>query len=91
MTKGKTRKHRKHRKHRKRTKRRKAKFKVEKCSPKTNGDDLDFTCYSKDALHKLKTHWNARHPDVRIHSNDVKDIWNELKKNMRKTCYTESC
>ena len=69
----KTRKHHKH-KHHKKT--RKIKFKPDKCSPKTNHDELDFTCYSKSALHKLKTTWNARHPDVKIYSNDPRKYGN---------------
>ena len=88
-----TRKHHKHKhhKHKHHKKTRKIKFKPDKCSPKTNHDELDFTCYSKSALHKLKNTWNARHPDVKIHSNDPKEIWQHLKKNMQKTCHKESC
>ena len=69
----------------------KTKFKTEKCSPKTDNDDLAFTCYSKDSLHKLKNIWNARHPDVMIHSNDSREIWYKLRAYMGKSCYKESC
>ena len=62
-----------------------------KCSPKKKEDELDFTCYSKDALHTLKSWWNIRHPDVKINSNDPREIWNHLKFNMRSICKKESC
>ncbi len=81
--------HKKHKTHKKHH--RKIKFKTEKCAPKTEEDSLSFTCYSKRSLHNLKNIWNARHPDVPINSNDPKDIWQHLKKNMNKTCHKESC
>jgi len=80
-----------HKKIRYRRRTKKKGFMSEKCSPKTNGDNLDFTCYSTEALHNLKNIWNARHPDVKIYSNDVKEIWQDLKKYMQKTCHKESC
>jgi len=67
------------------------KFKPEKCSPKTPVDNLEFTCYSKSALHKLKEIWNVRHPDVIINTNEPKEIWRQLRHNMRKLCDKESC
>ena len=82
----KTHKHKHKHKHKKTHKRQ---LKAVKCSPKN--DELDFTCYSKSSLHKLKNAWNARHPDVKINSNDPKEIWQFLKNNMRKTCNKESC
>jgi len=39
----------------------------------------------------LKHLWNTRHPDVPIHSNDPKEIWNTLDHYMRGTCNKESC
>ena len=81
--------HRKHKTHKKHHHR--IKFKKEKCAPKDDESTLPFTCYSKRSLHNLKNIWNARHPDVLIHSNDPKEIWNHLKRNMRKTCHKESC
>ena len=65
---------------RKRSRRRSRKIKVmEKCSPKTDEDILDFTCYTEDALHKIKNLWNLRHSDSKIESNNTKTIWKELK------------
>ena len=46
-------------------------YKTDKCSPKKSGDVLKFTCYTKDALFKLKDIWNARHSDNKILSNDL--------------------
>ena len=64
-------------------------IKALRCSPKTNPND--FTCYSNESLFKLRDMWNARHPDVKITSNNPKDIWSILKINMEGTCSKESC
>ena len=74
-------------------KRRKTRKKLNKmqCSPKTRHDRLDFTCYTSNALHRLKKIWNARHPDEKIHSNSPREIWMNLKNKMADTCNTESC
>lgn len=66
------------------------KYKRDKCSPKT-GDTLDFTCYTKTGLIKLKEIWNTRHPDSLIIGNDPKKIWKALRAKMGKTCDRESC
>ena len=79
------------RKRRKKKYNKSRKFKKVKCSPKKKKDILEYTCYTKDSLHKLKQIWNARHPDVHITTNDPEEIWNSLKKYMEKTCHTESC
>ena len=44
-------------------------------------------------MYKLRDLWNARHPDSvsRIDSNDSKEIWLKLQKNMNDTCNKESC
>ena len=52
---------------------------------------LGFTCYSESSLHKLKKYWNARHPDVTITTNDNREIWQQLKRNLGKTCKQERC
>lgn len=75
--------------HNERHTRKKHEIVKEKCSPKN--DNLPFSCFSQKALHKLKIWWNIRHPDVKINSNDPRDIWEQLGYNMRKTCKTESC
>ena len=85
----KTQKHHKKHHHKKHT--RKKQLTPEKCSPKSNADDLDFTCYSKQSLHNLKQIWNMRHPDGRINSNEPREIWSELKKYMGEVCDKESC
>lgn len=59
------------------------------CSPKHQ--DNDFTCYSNDSLFKLKSLWNARHPDVLITSNEPREIWLSLKNNLKNVCNKESC
>ena len=60
------------------------------CSPK-NGPSNDFSCYTNDALFKLKNKWNSRHPDTIIHADNPKEIWELLGKYMNKTCQRESC
>ena len=84
------------RKRRRKTKRKKrlhhtVTYKSDKCSPKKSGDVLKFTCYTKDALFKLKDVWNARHRDNKILSNDPKTIWGFLHTHMSNTCSRESC
>lgn len=86
----KTRKHHiKHHHHKKYT--RKKHLTPEKCSPKKNTNELDFTCYSKSSLYNLKQIWNMRHPDVRIDSNEPREIWSKLGMYMGKVCDKESC
>ena len=59
------------------------------CSP--NPGTKKYTCYSDNALHKMKKLWNARHFRNKIKSNDSKIIWDMLKKNMSNSCDKESC
>ena len=49
------------------------------------------TCYSSQSLYKLRDMWNTRHPDNKIETNNIREIWNQLKYFMRNTCSTESC
>ena len=60
-----------------------------KCSPKIQ--ENDFTCYSNESLMKLKSMWNARHPDVMINSNEPREIWEALKRHLKNVCNKESC
>ena len=60
-----------------------------KCSPKIQ--ENDFTCYSNESLMKLKSLWNARHPDVVITSNEPREIWEALKGHLKNVCNKESC
>jgi hypothetical protein len=59
------------------------------CSPSIKAPDE--TCYTSETLRKMKTYWNARHPDKLINSNDATEIWSELKSNMDSVCSTEKC
>jgi len=60
-----------------------------KCSP--TAEEKDYTCYSDEALNKMKTLWNARHPDVKITATEPRVIWNTLKNNMSNICNVETC
>ena len=79
------------------TKKMQMKMKLLRCSPSAEKESKEknkkFTCLSDDALYKLRDLWNARHPDSvsRIDSNDSKEIWLKLQKNMNDTCNKESC
>lgn len=63
-------------------------FKKLSCSPT---QEKSFTCYTTNALIKLRDSWNARHPDAMIHSDDVKEIWDSLKSGFSNACNKESC
>jgi len=61
------------------------------CSPKDKKDIKDFTCYMDESLYKLKSLWNARHPDVLIKTNDTREIHTLLSKYLSNVCKKESC
>ena len=63
-------------------------MKPESCSP---SKELDYTCYSRESLLKLRDLWNARHPDAKIKSKDSKGIWKALRRLMENVCEKESC
>jgi hypothetical protein len=65
-------------------------FESANCAPKA-GKEPSFTCYTPDALTKIKNLWNARHPDEPITSTDPKTIWAALKENMQYVCHNETC
>ena len=60
-----------------------------KCS--AGSSDNEFTCYDSNSLNKLKTLWNARHPDAKITNTSDRGIWNSLKGNMSDVCNSEKC
>jgi hypothetical protein len=61
------------------------------CSPKPKGELNDYSCYSNTSLIKLRDHWNARHPDVKINSNSPKEIHNKLVEYLKDICNNEAC
>tara|TARA_B110000285_G_scaffold137225_1_gene153717 strand:- start:669 stop:1637 length:969 start_codon:yes stop_codon:yes gene_type:complete len=64
-------------------------YKKVNCSP--NPNKSEFSCYTNDALFKMKTYWNARHQRDQISTNEPKKIWLELRENMGNSCDRESC
>jgi hypothetical protein len=66
----------------------KKKFRKLNCSA---NKEKQFTCYSKNSLEKIKKMWNKRHPDKVIYTNDSKEIWSELKNNLKDVCSSERC
>ena len=63
-------------------------FKKLSCGPT---QEKDFTCYTTNAIIKLRDSWNTRHPDAMIISDDVKVIWESLKTALGSVCNKESC
>lgn len=61
------------------------------CSPKAKGEVNDFSCYTDKTLYKLREHWNSRHPDAKISSNDTKVIHQQLTNYFKGVCSKESC
>ena len=59
------------------------------CSPENK--NKSYTCYTDEDLIKLKSTWNARHPDKPITTNDSKQIWEQLKAYFNNICNKESC
>ena len=39
----------------------------------------------------MKSLWNERHPDLKITSNNSKEIWEKLRNNLSNVCDTEKC
>jgi hypothetical protein len=61
------------------------------CSPKKKHEINDFSCYTDESIFRLKDLWNARHPDVKIRSNDSKKIHAQLTQYLSDVCNTEAC
>jgi hypothetical protein len=80
---------RKNRKGKNRNNTKKTRFFKAKCGAGKSNNN--YTCYDSEALQKLKTLWNARHPDAKITENDKKEVWTALKDNMSNVCSTEKC
>jgi len=68
-----------------------SKHKKINCSPKPKEQLNNFTCYTNNSLIKLRDHWNARHPDVKIHSNSPKEIHRQLSEYLKDICNNEAC
>jgi hypothetical protein len=66
-------------------------FKKLRCSPKEKKDYNNFTCYTNESLYKLRDHWNKKHPDKLIKTNDSKEIHSKLTFYLSSVCKTESC
>jgi len=60
------------------------------CSP-TNEHENEFTCYSNEALIKLRNSWNKRRPDSKINSDDPTVIWQSLYDRLSSSCDSEKC
>jgi hypothetical protein len=61
------------------------------CSPKDKNEVNDFSCYTDKSLFKLRDKWNSRHPDVKILTNEPKEIHKLLSNYLKNVCNKESC
>jgi len=61
------------------------------CSPKDKKEIKNYTCYTDTSLFKLRDKWNLRHPDVKILTNDTKEIHKLLSNYLSDVCNKESC
>ena len=62
-----------------------------RCSPKEKNKMNEFSCYTDEAVYKLRNLWNARHKDEPITTNEPKEIWKQLNEYMKNVCNKESC
>jgi hypothetical protein len=69
----------------------KVSFTKVQCAPKTDNEMQKFSCYSKEALLKMRDLWNKRHMDSPIESTEPKEIWTNLKNKMEDACHSEAC
>jgi hypothetical protein len=70
-------------------------FRTLKCSPEKlnsiNNVLKGLSCYTNNELFELRDKWNYLYPNYSIITNNVKEIWETLKKNFSKKCYNELC
>ena len=67
------------------------KFRSLNCSPITSKDSPTYSCFTNDAIMRIGTKWNIRHPGSKIQLTDPRSVWLQLREKMRGSCYTESC
>ena len=63
-------------------------FKQLSCSPDKN---LDYTCYNSKSIEQIRDSWNKSNPNDKILTNNIKDIWLSLQKNLANVCNNEKC
>lgn len=67
-------------------------FKPVNCAPSPDNKHVKkYSCYTTDALRKLRELWNARHSDAKITTEHPHEIWRQLKQQLQSTCGTETC
>lgn len=64
-------------------------IKKHKCSPSLKYNR--YSCYSDEALKKLKNLWNLKHPSDPITVSRPYSIWKELKQRFSSSCDNERC
>ena len=75
--------------------RNKKKFKTLKCAPnqenKIDSSLKGKSCYGNEEIFKMRDIWNNNNKNNKIITNNVKEIWSFLKKNLSNKCYNELC
>ena len=74
-----------------RTRKRSRTYRKVSCSPGTRRRSVHGTCYSSEALARLRDMWNRRHPDSIITSTSPAEIWHSLKNKLGNACNSEAC
>lgn len=59
------------------------------CSPLT--DNNSYSCFSEEALIRMRLLWNARHPNDKIETKDPIKIWSEFRNRYQDVCNSEQC
>lgn len=74
-----------------RTRKKSTDYKKVPCSPGTRHESKNGTCYSSEALVRMRDIWNKRHPDAIITASDPVEIWQSLKNKLGNACSSEAC
>jgi hypothetical protein len=66
-------------------------FKKMNCSPAVKGKTISrYTCYTPDALLKIRDAYNKAHPENKVRAKGMKQIWSQLRERLT-DCEAEDC
>ena len=69
----------------------KKKFTKLNCHPKNKTSKNKSSCLDENTVMLLKHIWNKRHPDKKIMTRNVKNVWNDIKRYLSDSCNHEMC
>ena len=61
------------------------------CSPSSEKNSPEYSCFSNNAIMEIGRKWNMRHPGSKIKLDNPRNVWLHLRNQMRESCHTESC